>query len=419
MKHTILAIDDSLTLREFISRSLSSYSPDFELLLAKDAREGLDLATSAHPDLILLDFVLPDMTGDEVCRQLSADPATSGTPVLLMSSNADDIQRTQAEFKNVVKSIAKPFTTELLCASVSFLTREIDRRNGRNLDDNSAVTQETVDEVHDEASGSAIPSSGRVRVGTAGKVTPAKLAFAGDTSRFSLLSALELIEQDRLSGNLTLRGSKKPIQVYFRNGKALLATLSDGDQYLENCPHIFTPEQEAALPQAIAIQDKSGTPVFLSLHAREVLDLPHAYALCQEQSWRLVANAWTTSRLRFQFKTGGAVPAFAQSLWPFDGSMNEWCIEGLRRVGDACLYAMAWGDLSGIPAYTRSGYERIQQIPLNDEEIAFAQLISPTRSLVSIAQEIGTDPTQVQRILYRFLQMGILDYWPASLLQGA
>jgi hypothetical protein len=99
--------------------------------------------------------------------------------------------------------------------------------------------------------------------------------------------------------------------------------------------------------------------------------------------------------------------------------MGEWAMESLRRVGSESASAMAWGEPTGIPAYTRRGYERIQQIPLNDEEVAFAALIGPTTSLAQIADALHIDTETAQRILHRFLCLEIFDYWPASLLRAA
>src|SRR5215510_13977071 len=128
MTRTILAIDDSLTLREFILRCLSRHSADYRVVLAKDGKEGLELAVAENPDLILLDFVLPDMKGDEVCRRLRANEKTAKLPVVLMSSSAAEMKRAEAEFDTVIKCIAKPFTPELLCATVGFGFREIAKK---------------------------------------------------------------------------------------------------------------------------------------------------------------------------------------------------------------------------------------------------------------------------------------------------
>ena len=70
------------------------------------------------PDLILLDFVLPDMKGDEVCRQLVADPATAKIPVVYVSGFGSDLQPDRSEIPNVIGSISKPFTSETLVNAV-------------------------------------------------------------------------------------------------------------------------------------------------------------------------------------------------------------------------------------------------------------------------------------------------------------
>jgi hypothetical protein len=113
------------------------------------------------------------------------------------------------------------------------------------------------------------------------------------------------------------------------------------------------------------------------------------------------------------------MPPLTSGLPQYEGTMSEWAMESLRAANDDFRSAMAWGEPTGIPAYTRKGYERIQQIPLNDEELAFASLIGPSNSLAKIAASMPTDVDNAQRILHRFLCLEIFDYWPASLLQAA
>jgi hypothetical protein len=141
--------------------------------------------------------------------------------------------------------------------------------------------------------------------------------------------------------------------------------------------------------------------------------------LSQQQGLRLFAPVWTAPRAQFKFEANVPLPPHTHLLPPYSGTMSEWAMETLRYVGDDFRSAMAWGEPTGIPAYTRKGYERIQQIPLSDEELAFAGLISPTNSLGKIADGMGTDVDTAQRVLHRFLCLEIFDYWPASLLQAA
>ena len=92
MPRHILAIDDSIALRMFITKTLAPKSEEFTVTTAKDGREGIALASSSKPDLILLDYILPEMTGGDVCAALLKEEHTSNIPVVLMSSNASDIK---------------------------------------------------------------------------------------------------------------------------------------------------------------------------------------------------------------------------------------------------------------------------------------------------------------------------------------
>ena len=67
-----------------------------------------------RPDLILLDFVLPDMKGDEVCRRLMADPDTAKIPVVYVSGFGSDLQPDREDLPNMIGSLSKPFTSEAL-----------------------------------------------------------------------------------------------------------------------------------------------------------------------------------------------------------------------------------------------------------------------------------------------------------------
>jgi CheY-like chemotaxis protein len=75
---TILAIDNSLTIRKLVDLVLKAGG--YNVILAGKGESGLKLAQAHVPDLILLDYVLPDIPRIEVCRQLLADPATASIP---------------------------------------------------------------------------------------------------------------------------------------------------------------------------------------------------------------------------------------------------------------------------------------------------------------------------------------------------
>jgi CheY-like chemotaxis protein len=416
MSKKILAIDDSLTLREFINRCLSRHSSDYQVILAKDGKEGLELAAKEQPDLILLDFVLPDLKGDEVCRRLRARPETATLPGVLMSSSAADITRAQAEFDTVVKVIAKPFTPELLCATVGYVLREIGKRNA------AAAPVIAPPAVEPRAVTPVVASRFEVEVApvpTETSVEEVASQFSGDTGQFSLIAVLLALEQDHCTGVLRIYPNSEPIKLYVANGRPVLVTSRDVKNYLKESTHRFKAEQNKPLEALKREQAKSGKPIFLQMSEQRLMPVGEAAEACYDHGLRLFSQVWTAPRARFEFEAQAEMPYATADLLPYDGVMSDWAMETLRRAGDEFRSAMAWGEPTGIPAYTRRGYERIQQIPLNDEELAFAALISPTRSLEQIALALNMDVESAQRILHRFLCLEIFDYWPASLLRAA
>jgi CheY-like chemotaxis protein len=80
---TVLVIDDSELDRTFAARVLARR---YHVLLAGGAKEGLEVALKARPDLILLDYMMPEMSGPEVCRILKQDYGMHETPVVFLTS---------------------------------------------------------------------------------------------------------------------------------------------------------------------------------------------------------------------------------------------------------------------------------------------------------------------------------------------
>jgi CheY-like chemotaxis protein/DNA-binding Lrp family transcriptional regulator len=116
MMHDVLVIDDSATVRKLVEISLRGrpLRPHF----ADSGGEGIRCATALAPAAILLDFMLPDMTGVDVCRALAADVRTQTIPILVVTAKHE---RTRSEFQpfpSVVDFIAKPFAAPDLIARI-------------------------------------------------------------------------------------------------------------------------------------------------------------------------------------------------------------------------------------------------------------------------------------------------------------
>ncbi|MFO1007388.1 MAG: response regulator [Planctomycetaceae bacterium] len=80
----ILVADDNQQNRELLEAYL--LDDGHEILMAADGREAIDMARAKHPDLILLDIMMPKLSGYEVCSQLKGDAATKQIPILMITA---------------------------------------------------------------------------------------------------------------------------------------------------------------------------------------------------------------------------------------------------------------------------------------------------------------------------------------------
>lgn len=115
----ILVADDSLTIRKLVETVLRQEG--YEVTAVQTGADCISLAPALKPDLILLDYILPDMQGTEICRSLVNSPDTWEIPVLMMSSNGNAIRQLYQDLNNVADYLTKPFAPSVLKAVVGHL----------------------------------------------------------------------------------------------------------------------------------------------------------------------------------------------------------------------------------------------------------------------------------------------------------
>ena len=114
----IVAVDDTEMLLIFVEDALATADPQLQITIASNGMSGLKLIELVMPDLVLLDYSLPDLTGREVCIGLLQNEKTARIPVLMMSGHVPEMMQTAADFDNVVATIEKPFLSEALVTLV-------------------------------------------------------------------------------------------------------------------------------------------------------------------------------------------------------------------------------------------------------------------------------------------------------------
>ncbi len=111
---TILVVEDDSALREFLCTALAD---EFEVAGAVSGEEAVDLARRLRPDVVLLDVMLPGLSGLDVVRVIRADPSLRDTPVLVMTAFSE-IDAGDAEAAGANRFLAKPFDLPQLTAAV-------------------------------------------------------------------------------------------------------------------------------------------------------------------------------------------------------------------------------------------------------------------------------------------------------------
>lgn len=108
MVHRILVVDDEQHILQVLSLKLRNAG--FEVHTACDGEEGLHLARSLAPDLVITDVQMPYMTGLELSRVLAGDASTAVTPVIILTARGYALGDDDIDSPNIVEVISKPFS---------------------------------------------------------------------------------------------------------------------------------------------------------------------------------------------------------------------------------------------------------------------------------------------------------------------
>jgi CheY-like chemotaxis protein/Tfp pilus assembly protein PilZ len=115
--HTLLLVDDVKTTLAVEKAFLEARA--FKVFATSSVEEALALAGVIKADLIILDYEMPGMTGEEVCRRLKADEVTAGTPIMILSAHEDETTALACERAGATKFVRKSEGREGLLAHVS------------------------------------------------------------------------------------------------------------------------------------------------------------------------------------------------------------------------------------------------------------------------------------------------------------
>ncbi len=118
---TVLLVEDEPAQREVLSYNLEA--DGFRVTTAENGEEALLLVEEGAPDLIVLDWMLPNVSGIEVCRQLKTRADTRGVPILMLSARSEEVDRVRGLETGADDYVVKPYSVIELMARVRALLR--------------------------------------------------------------------------------------------------------------------------------------------------------------------------------------------------------------------------------------------------------------------------------------------------------
>lgn len=123
MRPKILLVEDDANLVELVAYNLDKEG--FDVVRTEDGEEALVLAEEEKPDLIILDWMIANLSGIEVCRRLRRGPATANLPIVMLTARAEEADRIRGLEMGADDYVTKPFSPRELVARVRAVLRRL------------------------------------------------------------------------------------------------------------------------------------------------------------------------------------------------------------------------------------------------------------------------------------------------------
>jgi two-component system phosphate regulon response regulator PhoB len=131
MKGRILIVEDEAAIREMLGYALAREGYEFDE--AADVEQARALLARRRPDLILLDWMLPGMSGIDYARRLRGDPGTRGIPVIMLTARGEESDKVKGLDSGADDYLTKPFSTRELMARIRALLRRTLREDEQTV----------------------------------------------------------------------------------------------------------------------------------------------------------------------------------------------------------------------------------------------------------------------------------------------
>ncbi|MBN1545196.1 MAG: response regulator transcription factor [Syntrophaceae bacterium] len=130
LNRTVLIVDDEKDITDLVNYNLTQEG--YQVLVAYDGAEAIEIASRKHPDIIVLDWMMPEMDGLEVCRCLRRQADTENIPIIMLTAKSDTLDKILGLEMGADDYLTKPFHVRELLARIRAVMRRLESLQKEN-----------------------------------------------------------------------------------------------------------------------------------------------------------------------------------------------------------------------------------------------------------------------------------------------
>jgi len=145
MQQKILVVEDEVHIIELLKYNIELAG--YQMIYADNGKEGINLCVEQHPDLVILDLMLPDIDGFDVCKILKKDERTKDIPVIMLTARGEEVDKVLGLELGADDYITKPFSIRELMARIKVVLRRFraeDRKEQKGADEPIVIRDITI-----------------------------------------------------------------------------------------------------------------------------------------------------------------------------------------------------------------------------------------------------------------------------------
>jgi CheY-like chemotaxis protein len=398
---TILAIDDSPTILKLVELTLTKAG--YRVVCAETGEGGIESAQTCKPDLILLDYMLPDVKGDDVCRALSTTVALAAVPVIVMSAKGEEIGECFSVMGNVANILPKPFSPDALLTVVGHALKQPAATAAK--DAKPAAEEEGAVDLR-----TLLPEREAGHDGIA-EALPFDAALAGDLAIISIADVLLLLQDRGYTGTLGLSHARARLEIFLSGGRVDFASARGVSEefllgrFLVSGGHI----SESVLTDVLEERQNAGTKDLLGAHlcTRGLLTPAGLRKAMAKQTSALVYESLRWGSGRFVFLPQVELSPMAREA-ALGLSVDGLIIEGLRRVEEWRVIEQEIGDFDMTFVRNEDKLQAFGRGHLLREEAAVVELVNGKNTVRDIVQISKMGSYDVTQVLFRLLRSKLI-----------